>query len=74
MDFTPYIKFDKSNCDINKEEQRINKILKYKSSNEAIDFIESYILNLPKNFKVISDKPASLSLYSLSWEKTFNIK
>lgn len=74
LDFTPYVKFDKSNCDISKEEQRMNKILKYKSSDEAIEFIESYILNLPKSFKVISDKPGSLSLYCLNWEKTFNIK
>ncbi len=73
LDFTPYIKFDKSNCDITKEEQRVNRILKYKSSEEAISFVESYIVNLPKSFKVISDKPYYVSLYCLSFDKKFKI-
>lgn len=73
LDFTPYIKFDKSNCDITKEEQRVNRILKYKSSEEAISFVESYIVNLPKSFKVISDKPYFVSLYCLSFDKKFEI-
>lgn len=63
LDFTPYVKFDKSNCDISREEQRINKILKYKNSNEAIEFIKSYILNLPKSFNLISDKPNSVVMH-----------
>lgn len=73
LDFTPHIKFDKSNCDITKEEQRVNRILKYKSSEEAISFLESYIMNLPKSFKVISDKPYYISLYCLNFEKKFKI-
>lgn len=73
LDFIPYIKFDKSNCDISKEEKRINQILKYKNSDEAIYFIESYIINLPKSFKVISDKPYYVSLYCLSFDKKFKI-
>lgn len=72
LDFTPYIKFDKSNCDINREEQKVNRILKYKSSDEAIHFIERYILNLPKSFKFISDKPNKIELYS-EFEKYSNI-
>lgn len=33
LNFVPYIKFDKSNCDTSKEEQRVNKILKGTSKN-----------------------------------------
>jgi len=74
LDFVPYIKFDKSNCDISKEEQRINKILKYKSSDEAIDFINEYIKNIPKQLKNISDKPNKIYLYCIDNDKTFDLK
>lgn len=74
LDFVPYIKFDKSNCDISKEEQRINKILKHKSSDEAIEFINEYIKNIPKQLKNISDKPNEIYLYCFDCEKTFNLK
>lgn len=73
LDSTPYIKFDKSNCDISKEEVRVNRILKCKSPDEAIIFVESYIINLPKHFKLISDKPFSLNLYCSNFEKQFKI-
>ena len=65
LDFVPYIKFDKSNCDISKEEQRINKILKYKNSDEAIEFINEYIKKPPKSFKQITDKPNEIILEHL---------
>lgn len=74
LDFVPYIKFDKSNCDISKEEQRINKILKYKSSDEVIEFINEYIKKFPKNFENISDKPNEIYLYCFDCEKTFDLK
>lgn len=74
LDFIPYTKFDKSNSDISKEEQGINKILKYKSSDEAIEFINEYIKKLPKSFKNISDKPNKIYLYCFDCEKTFDLK
>ncbi|MAD41049.1 MAG: hypothetical protein CL623_01475 [Arcobacter sp.] len=73
LNFIPFIKFDKSNCDISKEEQRVNRILKYKSSEEAISFVENYIINLPKSFNAISDKPYYINLYCLNFEKQFKI-
>lgn len=69
LNFVPYIKFDKSNCDILKEQDKINQILKYKSSNEAISFIEDYISKTPKSFKNISDTPNKIFLYFLYKEK-----
>lgn len=74
LDFTPHIKFDKSNCDISKEEQRVNRILKYKNSDEAIHFVESYIMNLPKSFKVISDKPENISLIYSNGQRPLVVK
>lgn len=74
LNFTPYIEFDKSNCDISKEEQRVNRILKYKNSDEAIHFVESYIMNLPKSFKVISDKPENISLIYSNGQRPLAMK
>lgn len=74
LNFVPYIKFDKSNCDISKEEQRINKILKYKSSDEAMDFINDYIKELPKSFKNISDKPNGLFVHHIYNEKAKKVQ
>jgi len=74
LNFVPHIKFDKLNCDISKEEQRINKILKYKSSDEVVEFINEYIKKFPKNFKNISDKPNKIYLYYFDCEKTFDLK
>lgn len=72
LDFVPYIKFDKSNCDKSKEEQRVNKILKYKNSDEAIEFINKYIEKSPKSFKNISDKPNKIYLYCFDCKKTIH--
>lgn len=69
LDFAPYIKFDKSNCDISREEKKINQILKYKNSDEAIEFINNYIKELPKVFKNISDKPNELFIHHIYNEK-----
>jgi hypothetical protein len=74
LDFVPHIKFDKSNCDISREEKRVNQILKYKSSDEAINFINEYIKKPPKSFKNISDKPNEIYLYCFDCEKTFDLK
>lgn len=74
LNFVPYIKFDKSNCDISKEEERVNQILKYKNSDEAIEFINEYIEKPPKSFKNISDKPNKIYLYCFDCEKTFDLK
>jgi hypothetical protein len=63
LNFTPFIKFDKSNSDITREEGRINKILRNKDSDEANIFIENYISNLPKFFRRISIKPNRIFLY-----------
>lgn len=65
LDFVPYIKFDKSNCDISKEEKRVNKILKYKSPNKAIEFIKEYIEKPPKSFKNISDRVNELFIHNI---------
>jgi folate-dependent tRNA-U54 methylase TrmFO/GidA len=73
LNFVPYIKFDKSNCDTSKEEQRVNKILKYKSSDEAIEFINEYIEKPPKSFKNISDKPNKLFLCCFNKRKVFDV-
>jgi len=77
LDFVPYIKFDKSNCDTSKEEQRVNKILKYKNSDEAAYFIQEYIKNVPKYLENISSKPNKIFLYDLNnqqvIEQEFNI-
>ncbi|MDD2639482.1 MAG: hypothetical protein PHS65_00625 [Arcobacteraceae bacterium] len=77
LDFVPYIKFDKSNCDTLKEEQRVNKILKYKNSDEAAQFIQEYIKNVPKYLERISSKPNKIFLYDLNnqqvIEQEFNI-
>ena len=74
LNFVPYIKFDKSNCDISKEEERVNQILKYKNSDEAIEFINEYIKKPPKSLKNISDKPNKIYLYCFDCEKTFDLK
>ena len=74
LDFVPYIKFDKSNCDISREEKRINQILKYKDSDEAVDFLNNYIKKMPKNFKQLSNKPDIIYLYSIDNDKTFYFK
>lgn len=74
LDFVPYIKFDKSNCGTSKEEQRVNKILKYKSKSEAIECINEYIEKPPKSFKNISDKPNKIYLCYFDCEKTFDLK
>lgn len=63
LNFTPFVKFDKSNSDISREEKRINQILKYKNSDEANIFIEDYISKLPKSFRRISIKPNRIFLY-----------
>jgi hypothetical protein len=77
LNFVPYIKFDKSNCDTSKEEQRVNKILKYKNSDEAAYFIQEYIKNVPKYLENISSKPNKIFLYDLNnqqvIEQEFNI-
>ncbi len=70
LNFTPYIKFDKSNCDTTKEQKRVNQILKYKNSDEAIEFINEYIEKLPKSFKNISDKPSEIKLCYLIDKKS----
>ena len=74
LDFVPYIKFDKSNCDISREEKRINQILKYKDSDEAVDFLNNYIKKMPKNFKQLSNKPDMIYLYSIDNDKIFYFK
>ncbi len=63
LDFVPNIKFDKNNCDIQRELISINEKLRYKTSSEAIKFIEDYISHLPKSYKYISDKPNKIFLY-----------
>ena len=77
LDFVPFIKFDKSNCDTSKEEQRVNKILKYKNSDEAIEFINEYIKDMPKYLEKIPTKPNKIFLYDLNnkkgIEQEFNI-
>jgi len=74
LDFVPYIKFDKSNCDISKEKQRVNKILKYKSSDEAIEFINEYIKKPLKSFKNISDRPNKLFIHHIYNKKAKKIQ
>lgn len=74
LDFVPHIKFDKSNCDISREEKRINQILKYKNSDEAIEFINEYIKKPPKSFKNIYDKPDIIYLHSIDNYKIFYFK
>jgi hypothetical protein len=74
LDFVPYIKFDKSNCDISREEKRINQILKYKSSDEAINFINEYIKKPPKSFKNISDRPNELFIHHIYNEKAKKVQ
>jgi len=73
LNFVPYIKFDKSNCDTSKEEQRVNKILKYKNSDETIEFINEYIKNIPKQLKNISDKPNKIYLHCFNCDKIFEL-
>lgn len=63
LNFVPYIKFDKSNCDISKEEKRINEIIKYQNIDDVSSFIESYSKSIPKALKDTSDKPTKLYLY-----------
>ena len=74
LNFVPHIKFDKSNCDISREEKRINQILKYKNSDEAIEFINEYMKKPPKSFKNISDKPDIIYLHSIDNDKIFYFK
>ena len=74
LNFVPHIKFDKSNCDISREEKRINQILKYKDSDEAVDFLNNYIKKMPKNFKQLSNKPDMIYLYSIDNDKIFYFK
>jgi len=74
LNFVPFIKFDKSNCDIDKEEKRINQILKYKNSDKAIEFVNNYIKELPKSFQNIANKPNKIYLCCFDCEKTFNLK
>lgn len=64
-DFAPYIEFDKSNCDINKEKIVINEILKYQDSKKAIETIKSYIKKPSKQYRYISNKPNIIFLYNL---------
>ena len=74
LDFVPHIKFDKSNCDISREEKRVNQILKYKSSDEAINFINEYIKKPPKSFKNISDRPNELFIHHIYNEKAKKVQ
>ncbi|MDX9902225.1 MAG: hypothetical protein RBT22_12135 [Aliarcobacter sp.] len=74
LNFVPHIKFDKSNCDISREEKRINQILKYKNSDEAIEFINEYMKKPPKSYKNISDKPDIIYLHSIDNDKIFYFK
>ena len=74
LNFVPHIKFDKSNCDTSREEKRINQILKYKDSDEAVDFLNNYIKKMPKNFKQLSNKPDMIYLYSIDNDKIFYFK
>ncbi len=63
--FYPYIKFDKSNVDINIESKRVNEKIQSLNSDEAIKFIETYISNPPKQYKQISYKPNRIFIYSI---------
>ena len=74
LNFVPHIKFNKSNCDISREEKRINQILKYKNSDEAIDFVNDYIKKMPKSFKQLSNKPDMVHLYCIDNDKIFYFK
>lgn len=77
LNFVPYIKFDRTNCDVIKEEKRVNKILKYKNPNEAAQFIQEYLKNVSKYLERISSKPKKIFFYHSNnqqvIEQAFNI-
>ncbi|MGE3300889.1 MAG: hypothetical protein AB7I39_10700 [Arcobacter sp.] len=74
LNFVPHIKFDKSNCDISREEKRINQILKHKNFDEAMDFLNDYVKKIPKSFKQLSNKPDMIYLYGIDNDKIFYFK
>ena len=66
--FKPCIEFDKSNLDANIELKRINEKIQHLCSDKAVEFIENYVVNLPKQYIRISQKPNKITL-TYSYDK-----